>query len=85
MGSVAKDRISLLFTVNATGTDKRKPLVIGKSFRPRGFPQNLPSDFPVDYESNCKAWMTGEVWTRYLKKCSTPCSVLLTPRKRKLL
>ena len=65
----AKDRmVSLLLTVNATRTDKIKPLVIRKSFRPRGFPQNLLSDFPVDYESNCKAWMTGEGWTRYLKK-----------------
>jgi len=40
-------------------------------FCPRGFPQNLPTDFPVDYESNFKAWMTGEVLTHYLKKWDT--------------
>ena len=38
---------------------------MGKSAKPREFPQNM-KHFPVTYESNKTAWMTADIWSRYL-------------------
>ena len=54
-----------MVTMNYTGSEKSKLLVIGKSAKPRGFPQNM-KHFPVNYESNKTAWMTADIWSRYL-------------------
>jgi len=40
-----------------TGTDKIKPLLIRKSAKPRCF--KSIKTYPLDYESNKKAWMTS--------------------------
>ncbi|XP_037811648.1 tigger transposable element-derived protein 6-like [Lucilia sericata] len=45
-GKHSKERLSILFTVNITGSEKRKLLVIGKSANPRCF-KNVKS-LPVD-------------------------------------
>jgi len=36
-GKHSKDQLTLLLAVNMTGTDKLKPLIIGKSKKPRFF------------------------------------------------
>lgn len=61
-GKMSKERITVLLCANADGTDKLKPLVIGRSKRPRCF-KNIRdySALPVRYESNTKAWMTSSV------------------------
>ena len=46
--------------------EKEKLLLIGKAHRPRGFPRGNLKDFPVHYESNASAWMTGDIWRRFL-------------------
>ena len=52
-GKHSKGRLSILFTVNITGSEKRKLLVIGKSANPRRF-KNVES-LPIDYTNNKKA------------------------------
>ena len=54
---MAKDRISLFFTVNATGTDKRKPLVIGKKLSSKGLPSE-PVIVIIHYWSFLKKYCT---------------------------
>ena len=39
-----------MVTMNYTGSEKSKLLVIGKSAKPRGFPKNM-KHFPVNYEN----------------------------------
>ena len=66
-GKKAMDRITVLLCSNMTGSEKLPPLVIGKSKQPRCFPKNL-AHLPVDYCSSKNAWMTGELFTKWLIK-----------------
>ncbi|XP_025197064.1 tigger transposable element-derived protein 6-like [Melanaphis sacchari] len=63
-GKRSKERLTLLLAVNMTGTDKLKPLIIGKSKNPRCF--SCVKSFPVDYTANKKAWMTSELFAEWL-------------------
>lgn len=65
---VPKDRITLLFIANSTGTDKHL-YSIGKSKNPRCFKKNNP--IPVKYMANTKAWMTSDIWTKIIKELDT--------------
>jgi len=49
-----------------SGTEKIKPLLIGKSTKPRCF-RGIKS-LPIDYESNPRAWMTALLWKKWLKQ-----------------
>ncbi|KAL4709481.1 hypothetical protein ACJJTC_012818 [Scirpophaga incertulas] len=46
------------------GSEKLKPLVIGKAMKPRCF-KGVKS-FPTDYRANKKAWMTTELFNNWL-------------------
>ncbi|XP_054706997.1 tigger transposable element-derived protein 4-like [Uloborus diversus] len=50
---------------NADETEKMKPVMIGKSKKPRCFAG--VKSFPVDYEANTKSWMTAEFFEKWLK------------------
>ncbi|ODM88784.1 Tigger transposable element-derived protein 6 [Orchesella cincta] len=67
-GKKSKERLSVLLCANATGSDKLKPLVIGKSAKPRCFSaiKNLAS-LPVTYRSNKSAWMTSQIFEEWLR------------------
>lgn len=58
---LSKERITLLFCANSTGTHKIDVLAIGKAARPRGFPANADL-IPVKYRHSKKAWMTREIF-----------------------
>jgi len=63
-GKHSKDRLSILFCCNSDGSEKLKPVVIGKSKNPRDFKKNNIKNvgsLPVIYRNNGKAWMTTEV------------------------
>lgn len=60
-----KDRISLLLCVNMTGTDKLKPLVIGKYAKPRCFKNFSPQSI-IDYTYSKRAWMTSQIFNKWL-------------------
>lgn len=67
-GKSSKERLTLLLGANADGSEKLKPLLIGKSAKPRCFKgiRDVKS-LPVQYENNSSAWMTGEIFSRWLK------------------
>lgn len=60
-----KDRVSIYLCVNMTGTEKQKPILIGKSMRPVAF-RNFNFEKYIQYENNKKSWMTGEIFNLYL-------------------
>jgi hypothetical protein len=64
----SKDRITILLTCNATGTEKLIPLFIHKYQNPRPLNGISKSSLPVDYYWNSKAWMQISIWNDYLKK-----------------
>jgi DDE superfamily endonuclease/Tc5 transposase DNA-binding domain/CENP-B N-terminal DNA-binding domain len=60
-GKLSKERVTVLLCSNATGTDKLKPLVIGKYENPRCFKFVNKKSLPVQYYWNTNAWMTKDV------------------------
>lgn len=63
-GKHSKERLTVLLAVNMDGSEKLKPLVIGKAMKPRCF-KGVKS-FPTDYRANKKAWMTTELFNNWL-------------------
>lgn len=63
-GKKSKERVTVLLCCNADGTEKLKPTVIGKYWKPRCFSRN--PRLPVIYKANKKAWMTGALFTEFL-------------------
>ena len=61
-----KTRITVLLGINATGTDKLKPWVIGNSKRPRPLSKVNLERLPVYYRGNPKAWMNSSVFEEVL-------------------
>jgi hypothetical protein len=61
-----KTRITVLLGVNATGTDKLKPWVIGNAKRPRPLSKVNLERLPVFYRGNKKAWMNSMVFKEVL-------------------
>ncbi|XP_054259576.1 tigger transposable element-derived protein 6-like [Macrosteles quadrilineatus] len=78
-GKSSKDRLTVMLCANCTGTDKLKPLVIGKSKNPRCF-KNL-TDLPTDYMANPKAWMNCEAFTKWLQSVNKE----MKKKKKKIL
>ena len=64
---MAKDRVTVLLCASATG-EKLMPLVIGRSANPRCFKSCHRTSLSVTYESNKKAWMTGEMFARWMRR-----------------
>lgn len=62
----SKKRITIVLCCNATGSDKRKPLVIAQSKNPRCFKNWNPKPY-VDYTSNRKAWVTSLEFKDYVE------------------
>ncbi|KZP22133.1 DDE-domain-containing protein [Athelia psychrophila] len=58
--------LTYLFVANATGTDKRPPLIIGKAKKPRAFKGKNSSQLGFNYWNNAKAWMTGLIYHWFL-------------------
>ena len=65
-GKKSKDRITLAFTTNATGTDRLMVWVIGKSKNPRCFKSVQRRLLGVEYRNNKTKWMTGQIVVEYL-------------------
>lgn len=58
----------MTFIVNAAGKSETKPIVIWKSENPRCFKGIKKNDLPVEYFSQPKAWMTGDILEKLLSK-----------------
>ena len=63
-----KSCVTVLLGVNATGTDKLKPWVIGNSKRPRPLSKVNLERLPVYYRGNPKAWMNSSVFEEILRE-----------------
>ena len=78
-GKLSKQRLTVLLCANSDGSEKMKPLVIGKSAKPRCF-KNVKS-FPCDYASQRRAWMTCDRFVAWLQAWDRA----LTCQKRRVL
>lgn len=67
-GKMSKDRLTIMFACNADGSDKRKPLVIGKSAKPRCLKGINLNNLKVEYRGNSSAWMTAQIFTEWIMK-----------------
>lgn len=61
-----KERLTVLLAANLDGSDKLKPLVIGKSKNPRCFKRK--EHLPTHYDANKTAWMTSVIFANWLWK-----------------
>jgi hypothetical protein len=59
-GKKSKERISVFVCANSLGTEKLKPIAIGKSREPRCFRGKY--GLPVVYKNSENAWMTSEIF-----------------------
>ena len=65
-----KERLTVMFCANATGTHKITLLVIGKSKNPRGFKDI--SKMPVQYRNQPSAWMNSTIFLDWYKNIFLP-------------
>jgi hypothetical protein len=61
-----KERVTFLLCANADGSNKLKPLVIGKAQNPRAFKN---AQIPVDYKASKNAWMTSSLFKDWFHNC----------------
>lgn len=80
---LSKDRLTLMLCTNMNGTDKLRPLLIGKSKKPQCLARKGLglSDLKVDYYSNSNGWMTSVIFEHWLMKWNER----LAREKRKVL
>ncbi|POW15152.1 hypothetical protein PSTT_02382 [Puccinia striiformis] len=64
---VDKTRLTLALTCNADGSEKKPLLFIGKSKKPRSFKGHMAEYYNYEYAHNSTAWMTAEIFQRWLK------------------
>lgn len=67
---ISKDRITVLCCSNATGEDKLKLAVVGKSKSPRALKDI--KNLPVDYYNHRSAWMTRDIFEMWFKDKYVP-------------
>ncbi|KFD64096.1 hypothetical protein M514_23806 [Trichuris suis] len=65
-GKLSKERFTVLLCASATG-EKLKPLMIGRSAKPRAFRNLRPDDLPVTWRSNKCAWMTAAIFEEWVR------------------
>ena len=68
----AKDRLTVLGCTNRTGTHKLKPVLIGKSVKPRCFKNVNMDALPVIYKMQRNAWMNLEIFAKWFWKEFVP-------------
>lgn len=75
----SKERVTLMVGANMDGSEKLKLLLIGKSKNPRCL-KGVKS-LELDYANNKKAWMTSEIFERWIKELDTK----MKSQKRKIV
>ncbi len=63
---VHKERLSLLLCVNMDGSEKLKPLIIGKYAKPRCLKDINMNNLQINYRYNTKAWMATVLFNEWL-------------------
>ncbi|KAG6940245.1 tigger transposable element derived 5 [Chelydra serpentina] len=67
-----KDRVTLLFCVNQSGSHKVRPLMIGKARSPRCFHHVNMKALPFEYTNSKNAWMTRYIFEDWFHKTFVP-------------
>ena len=62
-----KIRITYAFTANADGSEKLRPIVIGRAMKPRAFGKKTGKELGFCYFNNATAWMTSEIYQSWLE------------------
>ncbi|CAF3341955.1 unnamed protein product [Rotaria sp. Silwood2] len=65
-GKRSKERFTILLCTNWSGDEKLKPLVIGKSLKPRCFKHINIQKLPVEWTANRTAWMNAKLFGNWL-------------------
>jgi hypothetical protein len=66
----SKNRITIGFLCNATGTEKWPLFYIAKYKKPRCFGKKTPNEHGFYYQNNKTSWMTAAFFEEYVR-CST--------------
>lgn len=74
-------RITLCLAINASGTERRQPLFIGKARMPRCFKKKPAAEHEFEYFFNKTAWMTMDIFATWLRSWN----VTLQQRDRQIL
>lgn len=67
-GKKSKERYTVLLCSNMLGTEKLKPIVIGKYAKPRCFRHLDLKTLPVQWLSNRTAWMNAKIFSDWLRE-----------------
>lgn len=87
---IDKQRVTVLFCANAEGNHRIRPMVIGKSKKPRALKNVAENALPVFYKNQKSSWMSSDLFTEWFKKEFVPSvesflSSKQLPRKAVLL
>lgn len=63
-----KVRLTYLMVLNADGSEKLLPLIIGKAKKPRAFNNKTGAQLGFYYRNNAKAWMTADIYQEWLQQ-----------------
>ncbi|XP_046395541.1 tigger transposable element-derived protein 4-like [Ischnura elegans] len=70
----SKERLTVVLTTNQDGSDKLKPVVIGKALKPRCFKNIGKFSLPVKYHANKHAWMSVELFRQQVLYLERKCA-----------
>jgi hypothetical protein len=62
----SKVRLTYAFVSNASGSEKMRPLIIGKAKKPRAFGNKTGTQLGFYYRNNAKAWMTTTLYQEWI-------------------
>lgn len=68
---ISKDRVSALLCANADGSHILKPVIVGKSKKPRAI-KNVMDKLPVHYFNSKSAWFTSDITMDWFHKSAVP-------------
>ena len=78
---ISKQRVTIGLCCNFTGTYKCTPVLINKSKKPKSFKYGFNPNMYVEYYYNKKAWMTQELFTKFIQKLDNE----MKKQKRKII
>ena len=63
-----KIRLTYAFTLNADGSEKLRPFIIGKAAQPRAFNKKTGEQLGFYYQNNAKVWMTAHLYQDWIQQ-----------------
>jgi len=72
----SKARVTVVLTINMSGTDKRPAVLIGKASQPQCWSKSEMKSLPVVYKHSNNAWMTGYLFEDYLIELNSAMRLL---------